>query len=50
MLLVTARVSSLKDVSASSLALHAQHFAIVSEKNVVPKFPNRISWTLYKTC
>ena len=32
------------------LALHAQHFARVLEKNVVLKFANRFSWTLHKIC
>ena len=31
--------------SAGSLALHAQNLASATEKNVVPKFTNRLSWT-----
>ena len=43
--------NALEDVSAASLALHApQHFARASEKNVVLKFTNRLSWTLHKIC
>ena len=37
----------LEDVSAASLPLHAQNFACATEKNVVPKFTNRLSWTLF---
>ena len=42
--------NALEDVSAASLALHAQNFASATEKNVVPKFANILSWTLHKIC
>ena len=42
--------NALEDVSAASLALHAQKFASATEKNVVPKFTNRISLTRHKIC
>ena len=35
---------------AASLAFHAQNFGSVMEKNVAPKFTNRLSWTLHKLC
>ena len=38
----------LDDVSATSLVLHAQNFANAKEKNVAPKFTNRLSLTLHK--
>ena len=47
---MAARKNALEDVSAASLALHAENFASATEKNVVPKFTNRLSWTLNKTC
>ena len=50
MLLVAARKNALEDVSAASLALHAQNFVSATEKNVVPNFTNRLSWTLHKMC
>ena len=40
--------NALEDVSVSSLALHAQNLASAREKNVVPKFTNRISLTRHK--
>ena len=43
LLLVAARKNALEDVSAASLALLAQTFASATEKNVVPKFTNRLS-------
>ena len=47
----TAKIkNALEDVSAASLALHAQIFASSAENNVVPKFTNRLSWTLHKLC
>ena len=42
--------NALEDVSAASLVLHAQNFASATEKNVVPKFTNRISSTRHKIC
>ena len=39
MLLVAARKNALEDVSAASLALHAQNFVNATEKNVVPNLP-----------
>ena len=42
--------NALEDVSAASLALHTQKFASATEKNVVPKFTNRISLTRHKIC
>ena len=36
--------------SAASLALHTENFVSATEKNVVPKFTNRLSWTLNKIC
>ena len=33
-----------------SLAFHEQKFASAAEKNFVPKFTDRISWTMYKIC
>ena len=39
---------SVQQVSVS--ALHAQNFASALEKNVVPKFTNRLSWTLHNIC
>ena len=45
-----ARKNTLEDVSAASLELHTQNFASAMEKNVVPKFTNRLSWTLHKLC
>ena len=50
MLLVAARKNALQDVSVASLVLHAQNFESALEKNVVPKFINRLSWTLHKIC
>ena len=49
-LLVVARKNALEDVSAASLALHAQKFASATEKNVVTKFTSRLSRTLNKIC
>ena len=40
--------NGVEDVSNASLALHAQNFAIATEKNVVPKFTNRLSLSLHK--
>ena len=37
-----------EDVSALSLAPHAQNFTSAAKKNVLPKFNNRLSWTLHK--
>ena len=42
--------NALEDVSAVSLALHAQNFASAREKNVLPKFTNRLSLTRHKIC
>ena len=42
--------NGLEDVSAASLALHAQNFASATEKNIVPKFTNRLSLTRHKMC
>ena len=50
MLLVAARKNALQDVSVASLVLHAQNFESALEKNVVPKFINRLSWTMHKIC
>ena len=36
-----------EDVSADSLALHVQNFTSATQKNVVPKFSNRLSWALH---
>ena len=36
--------------SAPSLALYAQNFVSAMEKNVVPTFTNRLSWSLHKIC
>ena len=33
-----------------SLAFHEQKFASAAEKNFVPKFTDRTSWTMYKIC
>ena len=44
---MTARKNVLEDVSAASLALHTQNSACASEKVVVPKFTNRLSWTIH---
>ena len=49
-LLVATRKNAPQDVSAASLALHAQNFASALEKNGAPKFTIRISWTLHKIC
>ena len=48
MLLVAARKNAFKDASAAYLALNAQNFVSAMEKNVVPKFTNRLNWTLHK--
>ena len=48
LLLVATRKNALEDISAASLALHAQKFATASEKNFVPNFTNRFSGTLQK--
>ena len=40
--------NGVEDVSAASLALHAQNFASTTEKNFVPEFTNRLSLTLHK--
>ena len=40
---MAARKNALEDASAASLALHAENFASATEKNVVPKFTNRLS-------
>ena len=40
----------LQNVSAASLALHAQNFPSALENNAVAKFTNRFSWTLHKIC
>ena len=50
LLLAAARKHVLQDASAASSALHAQNFASALEKNVVPKFTNRLSWALHKIC
>ena len=42
--------NALEDVIEASLALHAQGLASAAEKNTVPKFINRLSWTLHKIC
>ena len=42
--------NALEDVSAASMALHAQNFASAMEKNVVPKFTNKLSFMLHKIC
>ena len=42
--------NALEYVSAAILVFHAQNFASATEKNVVPKFINRLSLTLHKTC
>ena len=42
------RKTALEDVSAASVVLQAQNFKSATEKNVVPKFPLRLSWTLHK--
>ena len=42
--------NALQDVSAASLAFHAQNFASALEKNVVQKFTNRLRWTLHMIC
>ena len=47
---MASRKNALEDVSATSLEIHAQNFPSATEKNVIPKFPNRRSWTLYKIC
>ena len=47
---VAARKNALQHVSAASLALHAQNFARALEKSFVPKFTDRLSWTLHKIC
>ena len=39
-----------EDVSVANFALHAQNFASATEKNIVPKFTNRLSRTLHKIC
>ena len=39
---------SVQQVSVS--ALHAQNFASALENQVVPKFTNRLSWTLHNIC
>ena len=36
--------------STASLVLITQNFASTLEKNVIPKFTNRLSWTLHKLC
>ena len=45
---MAARKNELQDFSVASLTLHAQNFASALEKNVVPKFTNRLSWTLHE--
>ena len=42
--------NALEDVSAASLALHAQNFASATKTNVVHKFTNRLSLTRHKIC
>ena len=39
-----------EDVSVANFALHAENFASATEKNIVPKFTKRLSWTLHKIC
>ena len=48
LLLVATRKNALEDISAASLALHAQKFATAPEKKFVPNFTNRFSRTLQK--
>ena len=38
------------NLSAASLGLHAHNFAKAMEKNAVPKFTKRLTWTLHKLC
>ena len=45
---MASRKNALEDASATSLELHVQNFPSTTEKNVIPKFSNRHSWTLYK--
>ena len=47
---MASRKNALEDVSATSLELHAQNFPSATEKNIIPKFSNRHSSTLYKIC
>ena len=42
--------NALEVVSAASLVLHAQNLASATEKNVAPKFTNRLSLTRHKVC
>ena len=49
-ILVAARKNALKDLSAASLGLCAHNFAKAMEKNAVPKFTKRLTWTLHKFC
>ena len=43
---IGSKKNEMEDVSAASLVLHVQNFASATEKNVVPKFTNRLIWTL----
>ena len=49
-ILAACKMDWLEDVSAASLALHAQNFASATEKNVVLKYTNRLSLILHKIC
>ena len=42
--------NALKDLSAASLGLYAHNFANAKEKNAVPMFTKRLTWTLHKLC
>ena len=42
--------NALEDITAASLALNAQNFVSATEKNIVPKFTNRLSLTLHEIC
>ena len=48
LILLAAKKNVVEDVSAASLALHAQNFASTTEKNFMPEFTNRLSLTLHK--
>ena len=41
--------NALQDVIAASLAFYVPNITSATEKNVVAKFTNRISWTLHET-
>ena len=50
LLLMAVRKNALEDVSASSLALHAQKLASTLKNNAARKFTNRLNWKMHRIC